>query len=80
MAQMSLSCSSATDVNCLQVLQHMAEDLALIILPEATHTCTTLTQHTQDILSKIAITAAVAACTRKAATATLCEEQQQALS
>ena len=39
MAHMSLLCRSAEDVYCPQVLQHTAEDLSLISLPEATHTC-----------------------------------------
>ena len=79
MAQMSVSGRSAADVNCLQVLQHIAEDLFLITLPEATHTCTTLTQHihTQDSVSRKAITASVAACTLTAANATHYAEQQQ---
>ena len=77
MAQMSLSGRSAADVNCLQVLQHIAEDLFLITLPEATHTCTTLTQHTQDSVSRKAITASVAARTLTAANATYYAEQQQ---
>ena len=48
MAQISLSCRSADDVYCLQVLQHMAEDLSLITLPEATHTCMMLAQFKQQ--------------------------------
>ena len=43
MAHMSLFCRSEDDVYCLQVLQHTAEDLSLISLPEATHTCIIIT-------------------------------------
>ena len=62
MAQMSLSCRSAADVNCLQVLQQMAEDLFLITLPEATHTCITVILHVQNSASKKVVNAAAAAC------------------
>ena len=65
MAHMPFSCRSAADVNCLQVLQHMADDLCLITLPEAAHTCikVRLAYKCLDMLSRKAIISSAAAWT-----------------